>query len=63
MAGAEQEVQIGVSPADFFKVVTDYESYPDFLDEMESVKLLSRSGNTAGAGPAVRKVFMTKSSL
>lgn len=47
MAGAEQEVQIGVSPADFFKVVTDYESYPEFLDEMESVKLLSRSGNTA----------------
>ena len=47
MAGTEQEVRIGVSPADFFKVVTDYEAYPEFLDEMEAVKVLSRSGSTA----------------
>ena len=43
MAGTEQEVRIGVSPADFFKVVTDYESYPEFLDEMEGVKVPCRA--------------------
>ena len=47
MAGTEQTVQVGVSPADFFKVVTDYEAYPEFLDDMEDVKLLSRTGDTA----------------
>ena len=47
MPGTQQEVQISVSPEDFFGVITDYESYPEFLDEMEDAKVLSRSGNTS----------------
>ena len=47
MPGTQQEVQIAVSPEDFFSVITAYETYPEFLDEMEDAKILSRTGNTA----------------
>lgn len=47
MAGTQQEVQIAVRPEDFFKVITAYEHYPSFLDEMEEVKVISRTGTTA----------------
>jgi len=47
MPGTQQDVQIAVRPEDFFKVITHYEDYPKFLDEMEEVQLLSRTGNTA----------------
>ena len=47
MPGTQQEVQIAVSPEDFFGVITNYESYPEFLDEMEDAKVLARSGNTS----------------
>ena len=47
MPGTQQDVQIAVRPEDFFKVITAYEDYPQFLDEMEDVKLLSRTGNVA----------------
>ena len=47
MPGTQQEIHIAVRPEDFFKVITDYEDYPNFLAEMEDAKLLSRTGNTA----------------
>jgi len=47
VAGTQQDIQINVSPEDFFKVVTDYEAYPEFLDEMEAVRTLSRGGGVA----------------
>ena len=43
MAGAEREIQVAVSPEDFFSVIADYERYPDFLPDMESVEVLSRA--------------------
>ena len=43
MAGAEQSIQVAVSPEDFFEVISDYERYPDFLPDMESVTVLSRA--------------------
>ena len=47
MPGTQQDVQISVRPQDFFKVIVAYEEYPDFLSDMETVKLLSRNNNTA----------------
>ena len=47
MPGTQQDIHIAVRPEDFFSVITDYEHYPEFLDEMEAVKLLSRIGDTA----------------
>ena len=42
MAGACQTIDIDVTPAAFFEVIRDYEHYPDFLSDMESVRILSR---------------------
>ena len=46
MPGIEQSVQVKVRPEDFFSVITAYEEYPEFLDEMEEATVLSRNGNT-----------------
>jgi len=42
VAGACQTIDIDVTPAAFFEVIRDYEHYPDFLSDMESVRILSR---------------------
>jgi len=47
MPGTQQTIDIGVSPDAFFDVITDYERYPQILDEMEDATVLSRTGNTA----------------
>ncbi|MGB0641381.1 MAG: type II toxin-antitoxin system RatA family toxin [Myxococcota bacterium] len=47
MAGTEQEVRIAVSPEDFFTVIADYASYPEFLSEMEEATVLSRGNGVA----------------
>lgn len=47
MPGIEKSVQVAVRPEDFFRVITAYEEYPEFLGEMERATLLSRNGNTA----------------
>ena len=47
MPGTQQTIDIGVSPEAFFDVITDYERYPQILEEMEDAKVLSRTGNTA----------------
>ena len=47
MAGVAQSVHIAVRPEDFFSVITAYEEYPAFLEEMERATLLSRDGNIA----------------
>jgi len=45
VAGAEQTIYVGVRPEALFSVITDYESYPQFLSDMEDAKILSREGN------------------
>ncbi len=49
MAGAQQSIDVGVTPDQFFAVVTDYESYPEFLADMESADLIKREGGVAEA--------------
>lgn len=44
MAGAEQSIYVGVRPEALFSVITDYESYPQFLSDMEAAKVISREG-------------------
>jgi coenzyme Q-binding protein COQ10 len=46
MAQASRSIQIKASPKDCFKVITDYESYPEFLKETKEVKVAKRSGNS-----------------
>lgn len=49
MAGAQQSIDVAVSAEQFFSVVTDYASYPEFLSDMESAELLRREGEHAEA--------------
>jgi ribosome-associated toxin RatA of RatAB toxin-antitoxin module len=44
MAQAEQEKNFDVSAEQYFKAVSQYEHYPEFLDGMKSVKV-KRDGN------------------
>ena len=45
MAGAEQSIIINAPPKAIYDVIVDYEAYPEFLSEVESIKILSRNGN------------------
>lgn len=47
MTGADRTETFDISADKIFKVLTNYESYPDFMDGVKSVKELSRDGNTA----------------
>jgi len=47
MAGADRTETFDVSADKIYKVLTDYEKYPDFMDGVKSVNELSRDGNTA----------------
>jgi len=49
MPGTQQDIQIAVSPEDFFAVISDYERYPEFLDEMEATTVLSRNDGVVDA--------------
>ena len=49
MAGAEQSIDVAVTPEQFFAVVTDYESYPQFLQDIEAAELLRRGEGSAEA--------------
>lgn len=43
-ATAETKEQFNCSKADFFKIVADYEKYPQFLPEVKAVKIIKSSG-------------------
>lgn len=46
MAKASQSIEINATPKDCFKVITDYDAYPEFLKETKSVKVGKKSGKT-----------------
>jgi ribosome-associated toxin RatA of RatAB toxin-antitoxin module len=43
MAGASREIVVDAAPETVFGVVTDYEAYPQFIDEIVEAEILSRS--------------------
>ena len=45
-AVAETKETFNCSKSDFFKIVADYEKYPQFLPEVKAVKVFKTSGNT-----------------
>lgn len=45
MAKAQTSEIFKCSPEQFFKIVTDYEKYPEFLNEVKSCKVLKVEGN------------------
>ena len=47
MGGADRTETMDSSAEKIYKVLTDYESYPDFMDGVKKVSELSRDGSTA----------------
>jgi coenzyme Q-binding protein COQ10 len=47
MAGASKSIEINAPIEKVYSVITDYEKYPEFLDEQTGAKLLSKKGNVA----------------
>lgn len=47
MAKAERTEIFEVSADKFYQAITDYKSYPKFVDGMKSVEVVSESGDTA----------------
>jgi coenzyme Q-binding protein COQ10 len=45
MAGASKSIEINAPMEKVFSVITDYEKYPEFLDEQSGAKVISRNGN------------------
>ncbi len=46
MASAQTQEVFNCSTEEFFKLVADYEKYPEFLTEVKSVKIYKNSGDT-----------------
>lgn len=46
MASANAKEIFNCTPAEFFKLVTDYEKYSEFLPEVKSVKIYKNEGHT-----------------
>jgi coenzyme Q-binding protein COQ10 len=47
MDGADRTERMDASADKIYKVLTNYESYPDFMDGVKKVTEVSRDGNTA----------------
>lgn len=45
MASARTEEVFNCTAEEFYKIVSDYEKYPEFLTEVKDVKILKNSGN------------------
>ncbi|MEZ0392021.1 MAG: type II toxin-antitoxin system RatA family toxin [Pseudobdellovibrionaceae bacterium] len=45
MASAQTTEVFNCTPAQFYKIVSDYENYPKFLSEVKECKLLKTEGN------------------
>ncbi len=48
MFNGTKKAVFNCSQEDFFKIIADYESYPQFLPEVQEVKILSQSKNSKG---------------
>lgn len=56
MASVERSIEVSAPREQVFRVVTDYEAYPDFLPEMEEVTVLSRADGVVEAEFVLRIV-------
>jgi len=47
MAGATRSIEVNAPAEVLFDVIADYEKYPEFLSDMESVRVLRTDGDDA----------------
>ncbi|MBX3018449.1 MAG: SRPBCC family protein [Bdellovibrionaceae bacterium] len=63
MAGAQTSEVFNCTPEQFYKIVADYESYPQFLTEVKGCKVLKTEGNRKLVEYSVQVVKNFKYSL
>ena len=63
MPGAKQTIVIDTPIEFFFEVITDFESYSDFLDEVRSTRVLSDDGTNARVHYSVEIIKKVEYSL
>ena len=63
MAGTEQSIIINAPVETVYKAIVDYESYPSFLKEVESIQILKRNGNVVDVEYTVNLVKRVSYSL
>jgi coenzyme Q-binding protein COQ10 len=56
MPGTSRSIIIDVSPKIVYDVVTDFESYPDFLDDIREVTIISKTGKKARVSYAIKVI-------
>ena len=56
MPAAERTIIINAPVSVLYKVITDYEKYPEFLPEVSKIEILSRTGNIVRAKYTVKLI-------
>ena len=56
MPAAERTIIINTPVSVLYKVITDYEKYPEFLQEVSKVEIVSRTGNIVRAKYTVKLI-------
>ena len=56
MPAAERTIIINTPVSVLYKVITDYEKYPEFLQEVSNVEIVSRTGNIVRAKYTVKLI-------
>lgn len=46
MTAAQKTIEINAGPKDVYKVISDIESYPQFLSDLKNCKMLEKKGDT-----------------
>ena len=41
----QESIEIKATPKQCYKIITDYESYPEFLEDLTDVQVVSKKGN------------------
>ena len=47
MPSVSESIDIKATPKQCYDVITDYENYPDFLDQLDTVTVKNKKGHTA----------------
>jgi len=63
MAGTEKTIVINAPISVVYDVIVDYEKYPEFLNEIEGIRILKRQGNVVDVEYSANVIKRVKYSL
>ena len=63
MPQAQRSIIIDVPPEQFFTIITDFEKYPEFLPEIDSIRVTNRTSSSAEVHYEIELIKKIKYSL